>query len=178
MMSTELQRQKLEQQFDRYDGDGDGVIDQSDVDRLIQAWCAAFGATPGSERWQKVTTRSNKLWRLLDGRIDADGDMAVDKEQWVAAHEKPDFIEKIAIPLAQATFELGDVDGDGRLGLNEWMTAQSIAGVGQMEALEVFQSLDADGDGFVTAAEHLAALREFYRSTDRKSRGNHLAGRL
>ncbi|WP_447002717.1 EF-hand domain-containing protein [Saccharothrix isguenensis] len=177
-MSTELQRQKLEQQFDRFDSNGDGVIDQSDVDRLVQGWCAAFGATPGSEQWQKVTTRSNKLWRLLDGHLDADGDMVVDKEQWVAAHGKPDFIDKVAIPLAQATFELGDVSQDGRLGLNEWMTAQSIAGVGQMEALEVFQSLDEDGDGFVTAAEHLAALREFYGSTDRDSVGNHLAGRL
>jgi Ca2+-binding EF-hand superfamily protein len=177
-MATDLQLRKFEKLFENLDTDGDGVIDQADVDRLVQGWCAAFGVPPGSERWRQATARSNKLWQSLESRADADGDTVVGKQEWVAAHEDPAFIENVAIPLAEANFDLADVDQDGRVALNEWMTAQSVVGLGQIEALEAFQLLDADGDGFITAEEHLAALHEFYRSTDSEDAGNLMAGRL
>lgn len=177
-MATDLQLRKFEKLFENLDGNGDGVIDQSDVDRLVQGWCAAFGVPPGSERWRQVTARSNKLWQSLEGRVGADGDTVVGKQEWVAAHDDPDFIENVAIPLAEANFALADVDEDGRVTLNEWMTAQNVAGLGQVEALEAFQSLDSDGDGYITAEEHRTAVRNFYRSTDSMVAGNQLAGRL
>ncbi|MGW4115150.1 EF-hand domain-containing protein [Actinosynnema sp. NPDC004786] len=177
-MVTELQQRKFEQHFDRYDANGDGVLDQSDIDRLVQGWCVSFGATPGSEQWREVTRKANKFWQELEGHADGSGDKVVTKEEWVAAHDNPGFIEDVAIPLAQTTFELGDTDGDGRVSLNEWMTLQSASGVGQVEALEMFQKLDGDGDGFVTTDEHAAAIRDFYRSTDPDSVGNQLAGRV
>ncbi|WP_447001720.1 EF-hand domain-containing protein [Saccharothrix isguenensis] len=177
-MTTELQQQKFEKHFDRYDANGDGVIDQSDIDGLIQSWCVSFGVNPGSDQWREVTRRANRLWQMLDGHIGSDGDKVISKSEWVAAHENPDFIEKVAIPLAQATFELGDTDDDGRVSLNEWMTLQAATGVGQLEALETFQSLDSDGDGFVTTDEAAAAIREFYLSTDPAAVGGQLAGRF
>ncbi|WP_033439904.1 EF-hand domain-containing protein [Saccharothrix sp. NRRL B-16314] len=177
-MIAQLQQRKFEQHFDRYDRNGDEVIDQSDIDGLVQGWCVGFGVQPGSEQWRRVTKLANRFWQMLDGHLDADGDKVITKEEWVAAHDNPDFVEKVAMPLAQATFELGDTDEDGRVSLNEWMTLQACARVGQIEALEAFQALDNDGDGFVTADEHAAAIREFYLSTDANSAGNRLAGRI
>jgi Ca2+-binding EF-hand superfamily protein len=177
-MVTKIQQRKFEQYFDRYDVNGDNVIDQSDIDGLIQSWFVAFNVAPRSARWQEVTRRANKFWHMIEGHLDANGDKVVSKQEWVAAHEDPDFIDKIAIPLAEATLEIGDTDQDGKLSLNEWLTLQAVSNVSHPEGLKMFQALDSDGDGFITSDEHSAALREFFHGTDPNAAGTHLAGRI
>ncbi|WP_225732113.1 MULTISPECIES: EF-hand domain-containing protein [unclassified Nocardia] len=177
-MVTKAQQQKFAKHFERYDADNDGKIDQSDIDVLINKWCHAFHIAPGSDKWRSTVKRANRLWQDLQGHADANGDKEISREEWIAAHEDPRFVDEVAIPLAQLTFELGDVDGDGRLSLSEWMTLQSVSGVGQVEGLKMFQALDTNGDGYISTDEHDAALREFFGSEDLEAAGTHLAGRL
>jgi hypothetical protein len=127
---------------------------------------------PGTSQWRQVTAAANRLWQLLKGHVDSNGDKVVTKQEWVSTHEDSDFVDNVAIPLDQAAFELGDLDGDGRVSLSQWMTFQTVAGIGQREALSLFQALDTDGDGYLTSAEYAETLRAFYGSTDPDSVGN------
>ncbi|PXX70597.1 EF hand domain-containing protein [Nocardia tenerifensis] len=177
-MVTKARQQKFAKHFERYDADSDGKIDQSDIDALINRWCDAFNIAPGSDKWRITIKRANRLWQDLQGHADANGDKVINLEEWISAHEDPRFVDEVAIPLAQLTFELGDTDGDGSISLSEWMTLQSISGVGQVDALKMFQALDHDGDGYISTDEHDAALREFFGSDDLQAAGTQLAGRL
>ncbi|MFB9904141.1 EF-hand domain-containing protein [Allokutzneria oryzae] len=161
-MPTSLQQHRLTREFNRYDVDGDGTIDQTDIDGVVQSLCSAHRVVPGSPAWREITSRANRLWYDLIGHLDDDGDRTVSREEWVAAHDRPGFIDAVAIPLARFAFEIGDADQDGRMSLNEWMISHTVFGSNQLEALESFQSLDEDGDGYVTADEHAAAVARFY----------------
>ncbi|MFB9902320.1 EF-hand domain-containing protein [Allokutzneria oryzae] len=161
-MGTTLYQQRLEKDFERYDADHDGVIDQTDIHGVVQALCQAHNVPPGSPTWREVTTRANRLWQHLEGHLDDNGDKVISLEEWTAGYNHPGFVDEVALPLAEFAFRLGDRDGDGKLSLDEWMTSQTAFGVGQVEAIQNFHRLDENGDGYVTTDEHARAVRSFY----------------
>jgi Ca2+-binding EF-hand superfamily protein len=177
-MVTELQRRKYEKAFDRFDADDDGIIDETDILAMAQLWCSTFDVAPRSEGWKKINSLANKMWRDLQGTVDADGNKTVAKEEWDAAMGDPDFVETVALPFALAAFDLADKDGSGQLTVDEMIAAQSKAGMSEEESREVFDKLDTDGDGYVTRDEYAQAVREFYLSDDPNAAGNLMAGNI
>lgn len=177
-MASKLQRTKYEKLFERYDHDGDGEIEQADIDAIIAQWTHDFHIVPGSEQWRRMTGAANHMWQDLPGHTDRKGRKRVSKAEWVAAHEKPDFIEAIALPFTLAVFEAGDVDGDGMITLQEYLKAQVATRVPQDEALEVFQAFDEDGDGKISKEEFARHIEAFYKSDDVKAPGSHMAGKV
>jgi Ca2+-binding EF-hand superfamily protein len=177
-MATELQRRKYELIFDRFDADHDGVLGETDISAFAQLWCDAFNAAPRSEEWAKINKLASKMWREIGGSTDADGDKMVSKEEWYAAMENPDFVDKVAVPFSLAAFDLADRDGDGKISLEEMIAAQSKGGMSEEETREVFHKLDTDNDGYVERDEFAQAVRDFYLSDDPNAPGNLLAGNL
>lgn len=177
-MTSDLQRQKYTKAFERFDVDGDGQIEQTDIDALVQGWAHDLGVPPKTPVWRILVRLSNRMWQDIRGHFDRNGNKRVNLEEWLAAHEDPDFIKNIALPFGVAAFDLADADRDGKVSLNEWTTAQTVSGLSQAEALASFQQLDGDADGYVTKEEYIKATEEFYRSTDRAAVGNELAGRI
>lgn len=177
-MATELQRRKYEKAFERFDVDGDGVIDATDITALVQLWCDTFDIAPGSEEWKKINSLAYKLWQNLEGTTDTDGDKSVSREEWNASMERPDFVDKVALPFALAVFDIADKDNDGQVSMAEMTAAQSKAGISEAETGRVFQQLDTDGDGYVERNEYENAIKEFYLSDDPDSPGNLMVGNL
>ena len=56
----------------------------------------------------------------------------------------------------QAEWDRGDTDGDGRLSRDEVAAANS-------RALEIFDKIDRDSDGYLSPEEDKAALFQWYR---------------
>jgi Ca2+-binding EF-hand superfamily protein len=177
-MATELQRRKFEKAFDRFDVDDDGVIGETDIAAMVQIWCQTFDIMPRSPGWTEINGLANKLWRDLQGSVDSDGNKSVGKEEWNAAMDNPDFVEKVALPFAVAVFDIADSDNDGKISLDEMIAAQSKAGISESETRRVFDKLDTDDDGYVERDEYAAAIREFYMSDDPNAPGNLMAGSI
>jgi Ca2+-binding EF-hand superfamily protein len=177
-MVTELQRQKYERAFDRFDADDDGVIDETDITAMVQLWCDTFDVPPRSEGWKKINSLANKLWRDLQGTVDADGNKSVTKEEWHAAMGDPGYVESVAIPFACSVFDLADKDKSGKLTVDEMIAAQSKAGISEEETRQMFDKLDTDDDGYVTRDEYEEAIREFYLSDDPDAAGNLMVGNI
>lgn len=177
-MATELQRRKYEKAFDRFDVDDDGIIDETDITAMVQIWCDTFDVAPRSEDWKKINSLANKLWRDLEGTVDADGNKSVTKQEWHAAMENPEYVENVALPFALAVFDLADKDGSGQLTVNEMIAAQSKAGIAEAETRQMFDRLDTDGDGYVTRDEYGEAIRQFYLSDDPNAPGNLMVGAI
>ncbi|GAA4304385.1 EF-hand domain-containing protein [Actinomadura luteofluorescens] len=153
--------EEYEALFKAFDHDGDGVIEQTDVDLLVQRWCRALHVVPGSPQWLAITRPSNRLWQHLEGTVDAAGDKKVSKRDWVASHELPGFIENVAIPWGVAVFDMG-ADADKRVSLQVWMTTHSATGYPQLESLAGFQRLDEDGDGYLDRDPFVKYIEAFY----------------
>ena len=116
--------------FERADANGDGVID--------------------SDEWVQFGSRLFK-------KIDRDGDGAADAAELGAAFEAFDYNRDGVIDGSEAPLViiLGDVDGDGRVGREEF---------GAIDWRR--DSIDADGDGLVTRKEFAHARRQIYDQAD------------
>lgn len=147
--------------FKRFDDDGDGLIRQSDIDLLNHRWCVALHVVPGSRQWYAITTHANRLWQHLPGHIDAAGDKVVTREEWVAAHDDREFVEKVAIPWAVSVFDMG-TDDDQRVSLQVWMATQAVSDYPQIASLEAFQRLDENGDGYLDREPFTKYIEQFY----------------
>ncbi|WP_188295467.1 EF-hand domain-containing protein [Streptomyces sp. CBMA156] len=162
-MVTRTERDHFQAMFKRLDVDGDGVIEQVDIDQLVHKVLRRVGAgEPGTETWRRVVGLGNRMWQeLLDG-TDANGDGRVSAREFVAAYRRPDFLDQVAVPFELAILEAVDADGDGSISLAEWLTWQQAKGVASNEALGEFQQIDADGDGHLTRDECVQHIKQTY----------------
>ncbi|MDY0811464.1 EF-hand domain-containing protein [Kitasatospora purpeofusca] len=161
-MVTQTERDRFQAMFRQVDGDGDGVIEQVDLDQMVQRTLMQFGAVPGSAHWRRVTDLGNQMWQALQKGADADGDGKVTAREFVAAYRRADFLDQVAIPFELAALETADADNDGRISIAEWLTWQQAKGLSQVEALQEFQQVDSDGDGFLTREECAQHVKQSY----------------
>jgi Ca2+-binding EF-hand superfamily protein len=177
-MATDLQRRKYERAFDRFDVNRDGVLQKNDITAMAKIWCQTFNVAEQSGEAARINDLASKLWADILAATDADTSGGVSKSEWNAAMEKPDFVERVALPFALAVFDVADRDKSGMLSVNEFLAAQSRAGISEAETKRAFEALDADNDGQVSRDEYAKAIRDFYLSNDPNAVGNLLVGDL
>ncbi|MFI9162812.1 EF-hand domain-containing protein [Kitasatospora aureofaciens] len=161
-MVSQAERGHFQAMFRKVDVDGDGVIEQVDIDQLVQAAAVRVGAYPGSPNWRRVTALGNRMWQELSNGADADGDGKVTAREFVAAYRRPEFLDQVAVPFELAVLEMADADNDGRISLVEWLTWQEAKGIPSSDALKEFQQIDADGDGFLSHEECVQHVKKTY----------------
>ncbi|TYC68832.1 hypothetical protein EH183_38990 [Streptomyces sp. CB01881] len=159
---TQTERGRFQAMFRKVDVDGDGVIEQVDIDQLVQEMLARAGAFPGSPDWRRVTDLGNRMWQALRSAADADGDGRVTAREFVAAYRRPEFLDQVAIPFELAVLEAADADNDGMISVAEWLTWQQAKGIPLIDALQEFQQIDADGDGVLTREECAQHVKQSY----------------
>jgi Ca2+-binding EF-hand superfamily protein len=177
-MTSDLQRRKYEKAFERFDVNSDGVLEQNDIDSMVTAWCATFDVPADSEEGKRIRKLGDQLWRDILAATDTDRGGSVSKDEWNTAMERPDFIQRVALPFALAVFDLADKDGSGRLSVHEMIAAQTRSGISEEETRKMFTALDSDHDGEVDRDEYARAIEQFYLSDDPNAVGNLMAGNV
>lgn len=177
-MTSDLKQRKYDKVFERFDADHDGRIDQSDITALAEKWRQALGATPGSPEAARLTKLASDMWAGVQQHTDKDFDSAISRDEWAAAAEDPQFVDKVAVPFALAAFDAADGDNDGKISREEMAQAQKQGGMSESESEAAFDKLDSDHDGYVSRKEFAAAVKEFYLSDDPSAAGTELAGSL
>jgi Ca2+-binding EF-hand superfamily protein len=175
-MSADFLHQKIEAIFDRYDRNGDGVLEQSDLIGTVDRYREHFKVPRDSAKYTDAIKLSKEIWRRLQG-ADVDSNNKITKREWHAAYGNPSIVDEVAVPLGRLVFDLADTDGDGKLGKDEALAAFRLDGLSNAEAAEAFRQLDADHDGYVTAREIEQATRDLF-SSNKKAAGNVLAGNI
>ncbi|MFJ6385064.1 EF-hand domain-containing protein [Kitasatospora sp. NPDC092039] len=162
-MVTKAERDHFQAMFRKLDADGDGVIEQVDIDQLVQEMLHRAGAgAPGTQTWRRVTGLGNRLWQELLAAVDENADRKVTAREFVAAYRRPDFLDQVAVPFELAVLDAADADNDGRISVGEWLTWQQAKGTVPTEALDEFRRIDADGDGYLTREECAQHIKQTY----------------
>ncbi|MGE0492375.1 MAG: EF-hand domain-containing protein [Vulcanimicrobiota bacterium] len=189
MMLSELQRKKLTRKFKLLDFDNNGAIEQADFQRVLENLAQHRNLSLTSHKLQGLRKTVDKVWSALHRFCDADHDGQVTLDEWLSFHHEAIRHEREmleSLPGHESTidamtalvFELLDVEGDGRIGLGDYQHFCRAYGVPDEEIRPSFAKLDRNGDGYLSRAEILQLVIEFYCSDDPNSPGNHFFGQL
>jgi len=99
------------------------------------------------------------LWQELLQRADKDGNGKISREEFEAARPKGGGPVPGGGRNAMKLFEKADADGDGQISKSDFQSALAPAS-DSATAGEVFDAMDTNQDGVVSAAEYAAALQK------------------
>nr|WP_042188593.1 EF-hand domain-containing protein [Kibdelosporangium sp. MJ126-NF4] len=184
MAFSEFLDRKLARRFETFDYDGDGGIDRSDFVRSATAVADEFRHPAGSPARARLVECSLGLWEHLAVAADVRhcGSITVDEYKHAFAEGllvTEESFEKGYRPFLEALMSVCDTDNDGQLSADEhvrWTAA--LMGLPEADARDAHRRLDADGDGYITTDDLLAAIHDFYFDEDPDGMGSWLLGPL
>jgi len=180
-MLTELQKQKLTYYFQAFDLDKNGVLEESDFDRIVDGYAEAYNITKDSATYQEISSTFAKgRWNFLVKNVDTNTDKKVTLDEWLSYHDKllndskSDFVW---MKITSGLFYALDTDKDGGITLEEYKTMYKIYGFGNESlAAEIFAKLDVDGDGKISKNDVMNLVADFYLSDNPEAPGNYFFG--
>jgi Ca2+-binding EF-hand superfamily protein len=177
---TALLRRKLERSFHRLDTDGNGFAERADLQDVGARLMRGFDQSPTSPKGRAVAARLDAVWAEMAAYADTDRDGRLSSADYHhgitrAFIDGPAF-DPVFRPAAVALTELCDPDGDGRVTREEFEVLQRAFSTPPDEVAAAFERMDTDGDGALSTAELVAAIRDYYVGTDPEAPGNWLFG--
>ncbi len=171
-----LRRSKLQARFEQLDVDGDGYLQASDYQGLARLLSDRLSSSD-SER-EAIHAGYAEHWRQLRTHADIDHDGRVSRDEYVAAMPAtsgdPEALDRAVLQTARAIMAAADSDDDGYLDLADYERLAELMRI--RRPAESFRILDSDGDGRVSQAEIVAAVKDFYTSDDPMASGNLVFG--
>jgi Ca2+-binding EF-hand superfamily protein len=175
---------KLTRRFQTFDFDDDGDIDRSDFEASAERTSDEFGHPADSPARQRLLALSLGLWDHLASVADVDRDGAIDLQEYKNAFaagllETEASFDQGYRPFLDAIMAVADADGNGFLDAQQhvrWTGA--LMRLPEADAREVHRRLDTDGDGLISTADLLQAIRDYYFDDDPDGVGSWLLGPL
>lgn len=184
MEVSEFLDRRLSRRFRTYDDDGDGFLEKEDFAAASSRLAAEFGRGPESQEAQRFEALCLALWEHLVAVADSDGDGRISEDEYKDAFargmlETEESFDGAYLPFLEALVALVDVNRDGVIDVEEhirWTGA--LMRLPEADARTAFAGVDHDGDGHVTTAELLEAIRGYYFDESPDGPGNWLLGNL
>jgi Ca2+-binding EF-hand superfamily protein len=147
---------RLEERFRLWDANGNGVIERSDLAAEADGIISRLGAegTPRSDALKAA------YLAIFDRLARSPGADRMSRDQFVEVATRDmisgeDGFAEVARPTLQATMDVLDTDGEMRRRLD-------AVGVSARDSDRVFDELDADGSGTLSASEVVDAVRDYH----------------
>lgn len=182
MALTPFQQLKLIRMFDVLDVNGDGFIQRRDFVHRVNALARLRGWHATSKTYERHLQTAMEEWRTVCESADVDENARVSREEFLrylgAFLDDREAIRAYARGDVQLMFDAMDVDGDGKITVDEYRQYLDVCGLDASAADVFFAHADLNEDGLVTRAEMAHAVEEYLVSDDPASGGNFLFGPL
>ncbi|MFI9815092.1 EF-hand domain-containing protein [Saccharothrix variisporea] len=167
-MTTAVKNERLEKRFDKWDVDGNGVIERSDLEAEGHRILKAFGETPSSPQGRAVI---DSFVGTFDYLAQKAGTQSLDRETFLRVIEKEVFqggdagFARVVRPMIQSILNVCDTDGDGEINPSEFARWVGAVGVDPSTAKAAFSQVDTNGNGSLTVDELVNAVKAYHFGT-------------
>ena len=171
-MLSDEQRANITEFFHALDVTDDGLITSDDTVVLADQVCTALALDAESAAHREIQAAYRQLWDELMRVADADADGAVSLEEFLDAMDRgmledPEFVDRAMLVVTHAFFTAVDADGDERIDIDEFTRAMTVTDPSKDEVARAgFGFIDQDGDGAISRAELIAAIRAVFTSSE------------
>ncbi|MEU5362354.1 EF-hand domain-containing protein [Streptomyces sp. NPDC005925] len=167
-MSTAVANDRLVKRFDKWDTDGNGVLEADDFLGEALRIAENLGKDTASPEVQELVSAFRGLYENLAEKAGVSAGGGIGREQFLAATGDMLFQEGEASfnralgPVVKALVSLCDDNHDGEIDDREFRAWLTGVGVPASEAGDMFRKVDVDGSGRLSEEELLRVVREFH----------------
>ncbi len=182
MPLTPFRKRKLDKLFSVLDLNRDGLVEQADFVRRVEALARLRGWAKNSPAYLQNLRFALEEWQNLRESADVERDAQVSREEFLRYGETflddRQAVRAFARGDAQLLFDAMDTDEDGAVTVDEYRTYLEVCGLDSAAADIFFARADLNEDGRITRAEMAHAVEEFLVSENPAAGGNYLFGPL
>ncbi|MEU7024711.1 EF-hand domain-containing protein [Streptomyces sp. NPDC046203] len=170
-MSTAVANDRLVKRFEKWDTDGNGVLEAGDFQAEAARIAKNLGKQADSPEAQELVNAFQVLFEGLAERVGVSATGGISQDQFLATTKEMLFEEGEASfnralgPVVNALVNVCDEDKDGHISPVEFSSWLTAVGVPDAEAGPLFAQVDANGDGRLSEDELLRVMREFHFGT-------------
>ncbi|MEU3397324.1 EF-hand domain-containing protein [Streptomyces filamentosus] len=162
-----IAQERLAKRFDKWDVNGDGVLEPSDFITEAANIANAFGETPDSAKGAQLRDGFIAMFTTLADKAGVGAQGPINRAQFLqAAGEVVDggaaTFNPVLGPVTKGIVALADKNNDGVIDEAEFAAWLKAVGVDEQEGRAAFQQIDADKSGTLSEAELLDAVRQFH----------------
>jgi Ca2+-binding EF-hand superfamily protein len=167
-MSTAVANDRLVKRFEKWDTDGNGVLEPSDFQGEAARILDNLGRDAGSPEAQALVSAFQGLYEHLADRAGVPAGSGISREQFLSATGDMLFKEgeagfnRALSPVIKALIALCDDNHDGQIDDREFRAWLTAVGVPASQAGDMFRKVDANGDGRLSEDELLQVVRDFH----------------
>ncbi|MFF5662738.1 EF-hand domain-containing protein [Streptomyces griseofuscus] len=167
-MSTAAANERLVKRFEKWDTDGNGVLDAADFQSEARRIAQNLGKDADAPEVQELQAAFTGLYEYLAEQAGVEAGGAISRQQFLDATGDMLFKEgeasfnRALSPIVKALIRLCDEDHDGQIDAREFQAWLSGVGVPLSEAGLAFQKVDKNGDGRLSEDELLEVVRDFH----------------
>jgi Ca2+-binding EF-hand superfamily protein len=169
-VKNESRRERFQHWFRIFDANRDGYIDEKDYVVMSERVTLASRTSGNARAVGLLEAARTRFAQIAKADIDGDGRVSEEEYLQAAMRQLPASPEVDAMhdALARGGFASFDVDGDGVLGLQDYVLTHVAFGLNPplQSVVERFRHWDTNGDGVITFDEYMVAYRKHQLSDD------------